>query len=234
MVELQRSYYAIIPANIRYDRRITPNAKLLYGEITALTNEKGYCWASNAYFAELYNVSKTSISKWIKQLIDCEYLKSVVIYKEGTKEILNRYLTILIGGIEEKLHTPIEEKLKDNTTLINNTINNTNKKKKSLDDLINGYTDNKELIETLEDFLKMRKSIKKPLTNRGMELLLRKLDSLSENDNEKVEILNQSIFNSWQGIFPLKRGSEYGTRRNIKKGNENSKKVEYDFSKYGG
>lgn len=47
-----RSYYAIIPANIRYDTRLKANSKLLYGEITALCNEKGFCWASNDYFSQ--------------------------------------------------------------------------------------------------------------------------------------------------------------------------------------
>ena len=75
---MNKSYYAIIPANVRYDNELTPNAKLLYGEITALCNEKGYCWATNNYFAELYGVSKTSISKWIKQLIDKGYIKSQI------------------------------------------------------------------------------------------------------------------------------------------------------------
>lgn len=57
------AYYAVIPATIRYDSRISANAKLLYGEITALCNEKGFCWATNGYFSELYNVSSRSIQR---------------------------------------------------------------------------------------------------------------------------------------------------------------------------
>ena len=49
MEGINKSYYAIIPANVRYDRRLCPSAKLLYGEVTALCNEKGYCWAQYIY-----------------------------------------------------------------------------------------------------------------------------------------------------------------------------------------
>lgn len=125
MSDLKRSYYAIIPANVRYDESIRPNAKLLYGEITALCNDKGYCWASNQYFAELYKVSKTSISLWIKDLIHGGYITTELVYKEGSKEILHRYLRIVNDPTQQKLNTPIEEKLKDNNTSFNNTINNT-------------------------------------------------------------------------------------------------------------
>ena len=118
------NYYGIIPSNVRYDKRLTPNAKLLYAEITALCNDKGYCWANNKYFADLYEVSTTSISKWISSLIEFGYLTSTINYKEGTKEILNRYLRLVTYPIEEKLNTPIEEKLKDNNTINNNKINN--------------------------------------------------------------------------------------------------------------
>lgn len=122
---MQKSYYAIIPANVRYDKELTPNAKLLYGEVTALCNEKGYCWASNSYFSELYGVSKKSISTWINQLIKKRYVRAEMIYKEGTNEILHRYLRIVHDPMEEKVNTPMEEKVKDNITSFNNTSNNT-------------------------------------------------------------------------------------------------------------
>lgn len=125
MPDNKKSYYAIIPASVRYDEGLPPNAKLLYGEITALCNAEGYCWASNKYFADLYGVSVISISKWINALAKRGYLKSEIVYKEGTKEIDKRYITIVYDPIKEKFNTPIKEKLKDNNTSLNNTFNNT-------------------------------------------------------------------------------------------------------------
>lgn len=116
MNTIKKSYYAIIPANVRYDKRLTPNAKLLYGEITALCNEKGFCWATNSYFADLYNVSKTSISQWVGSLVENGYVSLEIVYKEGSKEILHRYLRLITYPIQEILHTPIQENLKDNNT----------------------------------------------------------------------------------------------------------------------
>lgn len=133
---MNANYYAVIPGNVRYDKTLTPNAKLLYGEITALCNERGYCWATNSYFSELYGVSERSVSKWIQQLIEKKYIYSELIYEDGKKEVKQRHLSINeIGseekfttyrrkvreGIEEKFHTPIEEKFQENNTSINNT-----------------------------------------------------------------------------------------------------------------
>lgn len=123
-MEDKKSYYAIIPANVRYDKELTPNAKLLYGEITALCNEKGYCWANNSYFAELYKVSKVSVSKWISSLEKKYYISTEIIYKEGSKEILHRYIRIVNDLSKKSLIPPVKEKLKDNTTVsFNNTSN---------------------------------------------------------------------------------------------------------------
>src|SRR5690554_4558870 len=79
------NYFAIIPAHVRYDKRLKPSAKLLYGEITSLTNKEGYCWAENAYFADLFEVSNETISRWISQLFELEYIHVELLKSEGNK-----------------------------------------------------------------------------------------------------------------------------------------------------
>ena len=116
IIKEQPNYYAIIPANVRYDKKLSQSAKLLYGEITALTNEKGYCWASNKYFSDLYKVTKQSISSWIKQLKDRGYIGVTINYKENSREIKNRYIRLLEHPIQENLNTPIQVNPKENTT----------------------------------------------------------------------------------------------------------------------
>lgn len=139
MEEQQKAYYAIIPANVRYDKDLAPNAKLLYGEITALCNEKGYCWASNQYFADLYKVSKITVSRWISTLNKKGYITIETLYKEGTKEFIGRHLYITntpinknvnryiqndLEGVNKIVNTPINKNAKDNNKDINNTFNN--------------------------------------------------------------------------------------------------------------
>ena len=109
------NYYAVIPAEVRYNKKLTPNSKLLYAEITALCNMNGKCTASTEYFCKLYEVSRVSIQKWLKTLEDNGYIKRVNIYKQGSKEILTRVITLV--------NMPSKEKFTDNT---NTNINNTN------------------------------------------------------------------------------------------------------------
>jgi len=74
------------------------------------------------------------------------------------------------------------------------------------------YTENPELLQRLKEFLEMRKAIKKPMTDRAKSELLSKLDKLASTDEEKIAILDQSIFNSWQGVFALKQTLPFNQR----------------------
>ena len=109
------NYYAILTSEVRYSKALTPNAKLLYAEITALCNMNGKCTASTEYFCRLYEVSRVSIQKWLKNLEDNNHIRRVNIYKQGSKEILTRVITLV--------NTPSKEKFTDNTNI---NITNTN------------------------------------------------------------------------------------------------------------
>ena len=109
------NYYAIIPAEVRYNKKLTPNAKLLYAEITALCNMNGKCTASTQYFCKLYEVSRGSIQNWLKMLEDNNYIERTVIFKQGSKEILSRYIKLKDKG-----------SLKNYTDNTNINITNTN------------------------------------------------------------------------------------------------------------
>jgi hypothetical protein len=116
------SYYAIIPAEVRYSKKLTPNAKLLYAEITALCNMNGKCTASTEYFCRLYEVSRVSIQKWLKNLEENNYIKRVNIYLQGSKQIDTRVITLI--------NTPCKEKFTDNTNIniTNTNLTDSNKK----------------------------------------------------------------------------------------------------------
>ena len=86
---------------------------------------------------------------------------------------------------------------------------NTNKEYKNINKGINIYKDFPEQLQTaLMDYEKMRKTIKKPMTDKARELLLKKLESMAGSDTDlKIKILEQSVMNSWQGVFPLNNQS---------------------------
>jgi hypothetical protein len=122
------NYYAILSAEVRYDNRLKANTKLMYAEITALCNMNGKCYATNKYFSKLYNVGKGSISGYINELVKYGYIETEYTYKEGSKEIENRYIKILKGGVLEKHNGVYQETEQNNTTNTNNNITYNNKK----------------------------------------------------------------------------------------------------------
>lgn len=141
----QPSYYSIITANVRYDNRLTDSEKLLFAEITSLSNKYGYCTATNSYFARLYEVVKETISRRISNLTKYGYLKIETV-KDG-KQIKQRKMYPLTQSsipidvkintpIDNSVNTPIDANVKENNTSINNTsINNINRTNNSATDV---------------------------------------------------------------------------------------------------
>ena len=116
---MKPTYYAILPAEVRYSKDLSPSAKILYAEISALTNKNGKCYAQNCYFAELYNAKKGTVSRWISQLEKHKFIKIKVIRNEN-KQVTKRY--IFVNTSLKKITYPIVKKAKDNININNNTI----------------------------------------------------------------------------------------------------------------
>ena len=123
----QPNYYSIIPAHVRYDKELKPMEVIMYGELTALSNKYGYSYASNNYFAELYNVHKKTVSTWISNLKEKGYIETVVIRDESMTVTERRiYITAPYPsnhgeGYPQKSGDPIHKKTEENNTRINNT-----------------------------------------------------------------------------------------------------------------
>lgn len=147
------SYYSIITADVRYDKRLKPNEKLLFSEITALSNKRGYCNASNNYFAQLYDVTNVTVSNWVNHLKDCGYIDVEMIY-DG-KQIKERRIFVNSNPVKKNFNTPkekvedpikkkfkggIKKKFKENITSINNTSKNINNNTKQQADATNAFT----------------------------------------------------------------------------------------------
>lgn len=136
MDDIKQSYYAIIPGFVRYDNNLSANEKLLYGELTALANKYGYCFASNKYFAELYGVTNRSITRWLANLEFCGYIRIELIKNEDIKLIERRIYIIDDTPRQNCLYPPRQKFLYPiEKNVYYNNINNNTTDNKMIDDL---------------------------------------------------------------------------------------------------
>ena len=132
--DLHRAYYAVIAADVRYDKSLKPSAKLLYGELTALCNQYGYCWATNEYFAKLYGISVVTVSRLISQLEKQGYIRCEMAATESGSErriYAGMYqVSPVAGGVIKNDKTPFIKTdkrglVKNDNPQEENNINNT-------------------------------------------------------------------------------------------------------------
>ena len=136
------SFYGILPASVRYDKRVKPMARILFADITALANAKGYCNASNKTLGEWHEVAPETASRWVSNLKKTGHIEIVEI-KEGKNIIerriypisnaapidkkINRVLTKTSRGYCQKDQDPIDKNVKENNTSKNITSINISK-----------------------------------------------------------------------------------------------------------
>lgn len=216
MAEYNPSYYVNIPASVRYDKRLTPKAILLYGEITALTNKKGYCWASNSYFAELYGVDNSTIQRWLKSLEDGNHIRRDVKFKPGTSIVDKRAIRIQPMSFEDEDPTaelrsphlknevtppqkyggPHLKNEQENNTFNNTTNNNTNNNdsKKSPINLWQDVYGSLNAIQ-MEDLLTYQQELGEELV---IEAINRTAIAITSNSRGGAFTYMRRILDSWQ------------------------------------
>ncbi|HDK3420591.1 TPA: helix-turn-helix domain-containing protein [Staphylococcus aureus] len=223
----QPSYYSIITANVRYDNRLTDGEKLLFAEITSLSNKYGYCTASNGYFATLYNVVKETISRRISNLTKFGYLK-IEIIKEGN-EVKQRKMYPLTQSsipidakintpIDNSVNTPIDANVKENNTSINITrLNNTSINNNSATDVTHEqFEEWWKLYDKKKDkkmsFTKFKSCLKKhsfEQITQGTREYLKTITDKQYQKYPKTFLTNESYMNDYSEEIKAEVNNQY-------------------------
>lgn len=124
-------YYSIIPATVLYNKELKANEKLLYAIITSLACKEGYCFATNKYLAEKLDVNPKTISSWISNLRDRNFIIVEVVRNEN-KQIIQRKIHINdvpyplnnVYQYQLKNGQAIHQNIEDNNIRFNNKNNN--------------------------------------------------------------------------------------------------------------
>ena len=226
MEEQQRQFKGIwIPKEIWLNKDLTFQEKIILVEIDSYDDGQVGCFATNKHFVNNFGINSSRISQIIQSLQRKNYI--TITYDFNGKEIIKRYLhinrppyppkdgmsKINIGMLKNEMGVcqfdkgGYVKKLKDNNTNINNTnINNKEERKKetNYDKIINSMVEDEEVKNSIYEFIKMRKLIKKPMTDRALTMLINKLEKLSSDKDIQIKILEKSILKNWTDIYELK------------------------------
>lgn len=229
--------WAILPAPVRYDSALPPNAKLLFAEIAAKTNTLGYCWAYNSYFAERLALSPDRVSDLISRLEKGGYIEIQYDRDKTNTEKRKIFCTAkafgAVGGIGENTDTPSRRKNRDrpgektetgigentealkenNKYKIKNKIGPERPKYMALDifKAISSWCGSDgELLLAWMQYADMRQRTRHPIgTVATVERACQKIEKLSQGDRAyKLGLLHKATDASWRGFYPLAKGDE--------------------------
>lgn len=182
MAENYPAYYGILTANIRYNKQLSMSEKVMFTEITALSNANGYCSARNKYFADLYEKSEKTISLWLKNLKDCGFIR--IEYKRRGAEVISR-----------KIYPTPEHELQKCKSTDNKNVNRTNYKNvKENNTSINNTSTNKLGFYVI-NFYENNVGMISPWIREDIEYEVQEWYKINSNEAEKiiVEALKNAI-----------------------------------------
>lgn len=212
-IQINSAGFGTISKLAMQDRRLHITAKAIYAYFNSYAGAGDTCFPSRKKICYDLGISADTFGKYLKQLCEYGYIKTQQVKENGrfSHNVYTICSTISpcpkISDTENTVHDDLDTKINSNK---NNSISNNNndlkkERKTSFDDAIDKYTSNDELKETIIDFIKMRKLIKAPMTDRALKGIFKELDKLGHSDEEKIAILEQSIERSWRGVFAISK-----------------------------
>ena len=241
--------FLTIPIAIIEDERLNNAQMILYGFLWSLVQKEGYCWATNRYLADKLKLSASTVARHLGVLENCGHIRREVIRDENNRVVSRKIYLETIFSKEEPEDKTDGDQEKDaqesergvpanmqggprkNTENLPTNLQGgpcKNSKENNITEYINKYLNNKSmhpcvrdaLIQFCEMRLEMEKRDKrKPFTVSAFKLIVQRLDQIANTDEEKIAILNNSVMNNWQGVFPLRgKPSQRQESRGIRNG----------------
>lgn len=210
--------YGTVPKTVMQSQEISIKAKAVYAYFCSFTGMGYSCFPSRDKICFDLEISKDSLTKYIRELKKAGFLKVEQEKAEG--RFLRNLYTLpdtkipcpKISDTEDFGHGNLDTK---NNNLKSNSIfkSNTEEKKKSGYDEILSSIEDISLRELYLDYIKMRKLIKSPMTDRALQMLINKVESLETDVERQKKLLETAIINNWKSVYPLKGENNAVTER---------------------
>ena len=215
--KVKKEKFTVIDNAIFYDYGLSYKAKGLLCQMLSLPD--GWSFSIEG-LARLAADGKASVTSALNELKEAGYFYRRQV-REGNRISGIEYVIseAKLNDFQELENQHLENQHLGNQPQLNTNISTTNSLKTI--GIYSGLDD--DLTKALKDFEEMRKRIKAPLTDRSRQLLLNKLERLAGDDTQKkIAILEQSIFNSWKGVFEIDSRRSDQERRSIRNRNGRS------------
>lgn len=223
-IKLNKDGYGFVPKAVMQDENISIAAKAVYSYFCSFTGAGDCCFPTRKRICCDMGISNDSLGKYIKQLTDNGYLIVEQIKENG------RFSHNIYTLPDTKLPCP---KISDtektgyenlDTKNNNNKINNINKnnsiikkerKKDGYNEILSAVAD-EDLKDLYYEFIKMRKLIKSPMTDRALIMLIKKVNELETSVDGQKALLETAIINNWKSVYPLKQENKKPQKDNSK------------------
>lgn len=213
--KVNRDNYIVIQGWFLTDLKLKGNELIIYSCIYGFSQAENQAFTGSLqYLADWTNSTKQGVMKSLKSLVEKGYIEKTDKIFNGVKFCeyratkFNGVLNNVDGGIKQSLTGGMQQSCNNNLSFntSNNTISDKEERKKgsTYDDILNAVND-PELKDLYIEYIKMRKMIKAPLTDRALKMLIAKVNELEPADvNRQKQLLETAIMNNWKSVYPLK------------------------------